>query len=109
MPPWNELVLYEMHVGTFNAPAGSDRPGTFATAVERLRHLADLGVNAIELMPVAEFEGGLPGGGGAPKIGLAGPKGRRSARFGGPSRRGSCNQGREGGRHRTVAPAGANF
>jgi 1,4-alpha-glucan branching enzyme len=57
MPPWNELVVYEMHVGTFNAPRSTEQPGTFATAVERLEHLADLGVNAVELMPVAEFEG----------------------------------------------------
>jgi 1,4-alpha-glucan branching enzyme len=57
VPPWNELVLYEMHVGTFNAPPGSDQPGTFATAAERLGHLAALGVNAIEVMPIAEFEG----------------------------------------------------
>ena len=57
MPPWNELVLYEMHVGTFNASPSSSQPGTFATATERLGHLAELGVNAIELMPIAEFEG----------------------------------------------------
>jgi 1,4-alpha-glucan branching enzyme len=58
MPPWNELVVYEMHVGTFHAPHHHpDRPGTFATATARLDHLAELGVNAIELMPIAEFEG----------------------------------------------------
>ncbi len=57
MPPWNELVIYEMHVGTFNARPGTDQPGTFATALERLDHLAELGVNALELMPIAEFEG----------------------------------------------------
>lgn len=59
MPPWNELVVYEMHVGTFHVPHNcGDQPGTFATAAARLKHLAELGVNAIELMPVAEFEGG---------------------------------------------------
>jgi 1,4-alpha-glucan branching enzyme len=57
MPPWNELVVYEMHVGTFHAPEHPARPGTFATAAARLGHLAELGVNAVELMPVAEFEG----------------------------------------------------
>jgi 1,4-alpha-glucan branching enzyme len=57
MPPWNELVIYEMHVGTFHAPRSAEQPGTFATARERLVYLADLGVNAVELMPVAEFEG----------------------------------------------------
>jgi 1,4-alpha-glucan branching enzyme len=58
MPPWNELVVYEMHVGTFHAPHHRpDRPGTFATAAAQLGHLAAMGVNAVELMPVAEFEG----------------------------------------------------
>jgi 1,4-alpha-glucan branching enzyme len=59
MPPWNELVIYEMHVGTFQVPHDrGDQPGTFTTALARLKHLAELGVNAIELMPIAEFEGG---------------------------------------------------
>ena len=49
--PWDEAVLYELHVGTFT-PAG-----TFATAAERFGDLADLGVTAIELMPVAAFPG----------------------------------------------------
>jgi maltooligosyltrehalose trehalohydrolase len=44
-------VLYELHVGTFT-PAG-----TFAAAVEHLPHLVDLGVDAVELLPVAEFSG----------------------------------------------------
>ncbi|HEV2368645.1 MAG TPA: malto-oligosyltrehalose trehalohydrolase, partial [Acidimicrobiales bacterium] len=44
-------LLYEMHVGTFTPE------GTFAAAVERLDHLCDLGVTAVELMPVAEFPG----------------------------------------------------
>jgi maltooligosyltrehalose trehalohydrolase len=50
--PWEEAVIYELHVGTFT-PAG-----TFAGVIERLDHLADLGVTALELMPVAEFPGG---------------------------------------------------
>jgi maltooligosyltrehalose trehalohydrolase len=44
-------VLYELHIGTFS-PAG-----TFDGAIERLDHLVDLGVDAIEIMPVAEFPG----------------------------------------------------
>jgi 1,4-alpha-glucan branching enzyme len=57
--PWNELVLYELHVGTFHdRHPGDDRPGTFQTATEQLGHLQDLGINAIEIMPVAEFPGG---------------------------------------------------
>jgi maltooligosyltrehalose trehalohydrolase len=44
-------VLYECHVGTFSAE------GTFDGAIKHLGHLADLGIDAIELMPVAEFSG----------------------------------------------------
>ncbi len=44
-------VLYELHVGTFTGK------GTFESAIERLGHLVDLGVSAVELMPVAEFSG----------------------------------------------------
>jgi 1,4-alpha-glucan branching enzyme len=48
-PAWNDLVIYEMHIGTFNAE------GTFETAIDRLGDLQDLGVNAIEIMPAFEF------------------------------------------------------
>jgi 1,4-alpha-glucan branching enzyme len=54
MPPWHELVIYEMHVGTFADVAGGG-PGTFETVIPKLSYLADLGINAIEIMPVAEF------------------------------------------------------
>jgi len=58
MPPWNELVIYELHVGTFNTPAGEeDRPGTFEDMAERFGHFKKLGVNAIQIMPIAEFPG----------------------------------------------------
>jgi maltooligosyltrehalose trehalohydrolase len=46
-----ELILYELHVGTFTAE------GTFDAARQRLPYLADLGVTTIELMPVADFAG----------------------------------------------------
>jgi len=54
MPAWNELVIYEMHVGTFNEVAGHG-PGTFDEILPKLPYLRDLGVNAIQIMPVAEF------------------------------------------------------
>ncbi|HZD17967.1 MAG TPA: malto-oligosyltrehalose trehalohydrolase [Actinomycetota bacterium] len=50
-PPLGEHVIYELHVGTFT-PAG-----TFEGVARRLDALAELGVSAIELMPVAEFPG----------------------------------------------------
>lgn len=54
--PREDLVIYEMHIGTFNHKAGT-RPGDFVTAAERLQYLRDLGINAIEVMPAAEFQG----------------------------------------------------
>ncbi|HYD30035.1 MAG TPA: malto-oligosyltrehalose trehalohydrolase, partial [Azospirillaceae bacterium] len=49
--PWEETVLYELHVGTFT-PEGS-----FRSVIDRLDHLVELGVTAVELMPVADFPG----------------------------------------------------
>jgi len=49
--PFRDLVIYEVHIGAFT-PAG-----TFEAAVSRLDHLKDLGVTAIEIMPVAQFPG----------------------------------------------------
>jgi maltooligosyltrehalose trehalohydrolase len=49
--PWEEAVIYELHVGAFT-PEGS-----FAAAADRLGELAGLGVTALELMPVADFPG----------------------------------------------------
>jgi 1,4-alpha-glucan branching enzyme len=49
-----DLVIYEMHVD--GLAAGSNRPGTFADAIQLLDHLAELGVNAVELLPAAEAE-----------------------------------------------------
>jgi len=56
-PPWNELVIYEMHVGTFNAPS-EDKPGTFRRAAQKLPYLRELGINAVQVMPPMEFPGG---------------------------------------------------
>lgn len=49
--PLPGAVLYELHVGTFTAE------GTFDAAIQRLPHLVELGVDAVELLPVAEFPG----------------------------------------------------
>ena len=48
---WDDIVLYELHVGAFTPQ------GTFAGAALKLDHLADLGVTAIEIMPVSDFKG----------------------------------------------------
>jgi 1,4-alpha-glucan branching enzyme len=60
-PPWNRLVIYEMHIGTFHRP-DEDRPGTFEDAIPRLDHLRRLGINAVQIMPAAEFAGDLSWG-----------------------------------------------
>jgi maltooligosyltrehalose trehalohydrolase len=49
--PWEEAVIYEFHVGAFTPE------GTFRAAIDRLDYLADLGVTALEIMPVADFPG----------------------------------------------------
>lgn len=50
-----DLVIYELHVGgIWN---GSDRPGDLEDAIRLLDHIAELGCNAVELMPMNEFEG----------------------------------------------------
>ncbi|MBA4065389.1 MAG: 1,4-alpha-glucan branching protein [Isosphaera sp.] len=57
-PPWNEWVIYELHVGTFHDPnPNEDRPGTFRDVVRRFDHLKRLGVNCLQVMPIAEFAG----------------------------------------------------
>ncbi|OGU05230.1 MAG: 1,4-alpha-glucan branching protein [Geobacteraceae bacterium GWC2_55_20] len=57
LQPWNELVIYELHVGTFNDQEDVNNPGRFDSVSERLGHLKKLGVNAIQIMPVGEFAG----------------------------------------------------
>ncbi|QYJ16552.1 Malto-oligosyltrehalose trehalohydrolase [Rubrobacter xylanophilus DSM 9941] len=49
--PWHEAVVYELHVGTFSPE------GTYEGVAERLDHLVELGVTAVELMPLADFPG----------------------------------------------------
>jgi maltooligosyltrehalose trehalohydrolase len=50
-PPRHRQVVYEMHIGTFTTG------GTWASARERLPHLASLGITTLEVMPIAEFDG----------------------------------------------------
>lgn len=61
MPDWNKLVIYEMHVGTFNRK-DLRTPGTFAGVIEKLPYLKELGINAIEIMPPVEFPGSVSWG-----------------------------------------------
>ena len=49
--PWKDAVIYELHVATFSPS------GTFQGVVEKLDYLKNLGITAIELMPIADFSG----------------------------------------------------
>ncbi len=62
LPPQNiqDLIIYELHVGSLGFPSLSS--GTFADAMQFVDKLADLGVNAVELLPVLEFDGDLQWG-----------------------------------------------
>ncbi|MGN6477278.1 MAG: malto-oligosyltrehalose trehalohydrolase [Flavipsychrobacter sp.] len=49
--PFGEYIIYELHIGTFTGE------GTFEAVIERLDDLVVLGINAIEIMPIAQFPG----------------------------------------------------
>jgi maltooligosyltrehalose trehalohydrolase len=50
--PLKNYIIYELHIGTFT------KEGTFAAAEKKLDYLVELGITAIEIMPVAQFPGG---------------------------------------------------
>ena len=59
--PWrNDLVIYQIHVGTFSG--STNLPGTFDEAIPYLDHVRDLGISAVQVMPVNEFAGGMSWG-----------------------------------------------
>jgi maltooligosyltrehalose trehalohydrolase len=49
--PWEEIIIYEVHIGTFTPE------GTFRAAINKLDHLVELGVTALQIMPIADFPG----------------------------------------------------
>ncbi|PSB18958.1 alpha-amylase [Phormidesmis priestleyi ULC007] len=58
LPADRELVIYELHIADFSGgEANHDGHGTYQDAIAKLDYLSDLGVNAIELMPVKEYPG----------------------------------------------------
>ena len=60
-PPFNEIVLYQLHVGAFFSTdaLGNDlrrqRPGRFLDVLFQLDHLVSLGINAVQILPIQEF------------------------------------------------------
>lgn len=65
-PDAESLVVYQLHVGTFsgrNDPLGSPSfPGGYRAVADRVQHLVELGVNAVQICPVTEFPGDLSAG-----------------------------------------------
>lgn len=55
--PLKDLIIYEMHVRAFTQHPSSQvsHPGTFLGLIEKIPHLLELGINAVELLPVQEF------------------------------------------------------
>lgn len=58
-PDLNRMVIYELHIGTFGA---AENDASFKATIPYLDHLKDLGVNAIEVMPIHEFPGEISWG-----------------------------------------------
>lgn len=56
--PMEDLIIYELHVRGFtrHATSGVTYPGTFAGLIEKIPYLKELGINAVELMPIFEFD-----------------------------------------------------
>jgi len=62
--PWSKTVIYETHVRgfTIHPSSGVEHPGTYRGLMEKIPYLKTLGVTAVELMPVYEFnESQVPG------------------------------------------------
>ena len=55
-PAFNDFVLYQLHVGTFYTPSLPRKAGTFLDVALKLPHIAGLGVTAIQLLPIQEFQ-----------------------------------------------------
>jgi len=53
-PAFSDLIIYQLHVGTYSIAAGS-KDGCFLDVIKRIPHLAELGVTAIEPLPIQEF------------------------------------------------------
>ncbi|MEM7175339.1 MAG: alpha-amylase family glycosyl hydrolase [Chlamydiota bacterium] len=58
LTPAEDLIIYEMHVRSFTAHPSSQAkwPGTFTGIIEKIAYLKELGINAVELMPIFEFD-----------------------------------------------------
>jgi glycogen operon protein len=56
--PMREMIIYEMHVAGFtrHSSSGVKHPGTFSGVIEKIPYLKDLGITAVELLPVMQYD-----------------------------------------------------
>ena len=56
--PMSETIIYELHVGGFtkSSSSGCEYPGTFAGIIEKIPYLKELGITAVELLPIFDFD-----------------------------------------------------
>ncbi|NLD95326.1 MAG: 1,4-alpha-glucan branching protein [Fibrobacter sp.] len=54
-PERSDIICYQLHVGCFWGPDRHNRTAVFLDIIDRIEHLANLGINAIQLLPIAEF------------------------------------------------------
>ncbi len=55
-PAFHDFVIYQLHVGTFFTPNLPSKGGTFLDVARKIPYLADLGISAIQLLPIQEFQ-----------------------------------------------------
>ncbi|MFN0053810.1 MAG: alpha-amylase family glycosyl hydrolase [Planctomycetales bacterium] len=55
-PPFQDFVIYQLHVGTFFTPHLPGKGGTFLDVARKIPHLVELGVTAVQLLPIQEFQ-----------------------------------------------------
>lgn len=56
-PAFHNLLIYQLHVGAFHTPRWPARAGTFLDVIDKIPHLSDLGITAVQLLPIQEFPG----------------------------------------------------
>jgi 1,4-alpha-glucan branching enzyme len=55
-PAFHQFVIYQLHVGTFHTPNLPRKGGTFLDVARKIPHLAELGISAVQLLPIQEFQ-----------------------------------------------------
>ncbi|HET8674945.1 MAG TPA: alpha-amylase family glycosyl hydrolase [Blastocatellia bacterium] len=55
-PPFSDFVIYQLHVGTFFTPNLPGKAGTFLDVARKIPYLSELGVTAVQLLPIQEFQ-----------------------------------------------------